>query len=42
MILFIDDERRRMKSYVQELEFSGYEVEFKSESKEIMHIKHNI
>lgn len=29
MILFIDDEERRMKSYVQELEFSNYNVEFK-------------
>jgi CheY-like chemotaxis protein len=31
MILFIDDEARRMKSYVEELKFSGYEVEFKSD-----------
>jgi CheY-like chemotaxis protein len=31
MILFIDDEARRMKSYVEELECSGYEVEFKSD-----------
>lgn len=31
MILFVDDEKRRMKSYVEELENSGYEVEFESD-----------
>ena len=31
MILFIDDEKRRMKSYVEELEFSSYQVEFISD-----------
>jgi CheY-like chemotaxis protein len=31
MILFVDDERRRMQSYVEELKLSGYEVEFKSD-----------
>jgi DNA-binding response OmpR family regulator len=31
MILFVDDERRRMQSYVEELRFSGYDVEFKSD-----------
>lgn len=31
MILFIDDEKRRMRSYVQELELSSYTVEFKSD-----------
>jgi CheY-like chemotaxis protein len=28
MILFVDDDKRRMQSYVQELEFSDYKVEF--------------
>jgi CheY-like chemotaxis protein len=31
MILFVDDDKRRMESYVQELKFSGYQVKFKSE-----------
>ncbi|MEH2254723.1 response regulator [Nostoc sp.] len=31
MILFVDDERRRMDSYVQDLVLSGHEVEFKSD-----------
>lgn len=30
MILFIDDEKREMESFVIELGFSGYEVEFKT------------
>lgn len=30
MILFVDDEKRRMESYVEELGFSEY-VEFKSD-----------
>jgi CheY-like chemotaxis protein len=29
MILFIDDEHRRLKPYIEELELSGYQVEFK-------------
>ncbi|MBZ8178958.1 hypothetical protein [Oscillatoria salina] len=29
MILFIDDEYRRVKPYIEELELSGYQVEFK-------------
>lgn len=29
MILFVDDEKRRMKSYVEELELSNFQVEFK-------------
>jgi CheY-like chemotaxis protein len=28
MILFVDDDKRRMESYVQELKFSDYQVEF--------------
>ena len=31
MILFIDDEKRRMKSYVEELELSSYQVKFISD-----------
>ena len=31
MILFVDDEKRRMSSYVDELEFSNYHVDFKSD-----------
>jgi DNA-binding response OmpR family regulator len=31
MILFLDDERRIMDSYVRELEFSGYQVAFQSD-----------
>jgi CheY-like chemotaxis protein len=31
MILFVDDEKRRMDSYVQDLVLSGHEVEFKSD-----------
>ncbi len=31
MILFVDDEKRRMESYVKELKLSGYEVEIKSD-----------
>ncbi|MBW4478664.1 MAG: response regulator [Tolypothrix brevis GSE-NOS-MK-07-07A] len=31
MILFVDDERRRMDSYVQDLILSGHEIEFKSD-----------
>ena len=31
MILFVDDEKRRMKSYIDELKLSGYEVEIKSD-----------
>ncbi|MDZ8086755.1 MAG: response regulator [Nostoc sp. DedQUE12b] len=31
MILFVDDERRRMDSYVQDLVLSGHKVEFKSD-----------
>jgi Response regulator containing CheY-like receiver, AAA-type ATPase, and DNA-binding domains len=29
MILFIDDEHRRMTPYIEELELSGYQVKFK-------------
>jgi len=29
MILFIDDEPRRVKPYIEELKLSGYQVEFK-------------
>lgn len=29
MILFVDDEPRRVKPYIEELELSGYKVEFK-------------
>ncbi len=29
MILFIDDEHRGVKPYIEELQFSGYEVKFK-------------
>lgn len=31
MILFVDDEKRRMDSYVQDLVLSGHKVEFKSD-----------
>lgn len=31
MILLVDDEKRRMESYVEELRLSGYEVEIKSD-----------
>jgi len=31
MILFVDDEPRRMDSFVQELRYSGYEVEFQQD-----------
>jgi len=30
MILFVDDERRRVSSYVEELEDSGYTIEFQT------------
>jgi CheY-like chemotaxis protein len=30
MILFVDDDKREMDSYVRELEWSGHTVEFKS------------
>ncbi len=32
MILFVDDEKREMDSYVQELELSGYKVVFKKDA----------
>lgn len=42
MILFIDDDKRRMKSYVDELEYSEYVVEFKSDvDSAIEFFKHN-
>ena len=31
MILFVDDEPRRVDSYVQELRYLGHEIEFKSD-----------
>lgn len=31
MILFVDDEQRRMETYVEELELSGYQVRFISD-----------
>ena len=31
MILFVDDEKRRMESYAEELRLSGYKVEIKSD-----------
>ena len=31
MILFVDDDRRRMDSYVRELELSGHDVHFESD-----------
>lgn len=31
MILFVDDEKRRMSSYIEELKLSGYKVEIKSD-----------
>lgn len=31
MILFVDDEERRVKSYIQEFQYSGYQVEFRSD-----------
>ena len=31
MILFVDDEKRRMISYVEDLEWSGHKVKFKSD-----------
>lgn len=31
MILFVDDEKREMDSYVKELDFSGYKVSFQND-----------
>jgi CheY-like chemotaxis protein len=41
MILFIDDDRRTMKSYVQELEFCDYQVKFEFDIDDAFHFYEN-